>query len=327
MSLEVTKEAVGQMSFSQLMDGFKDAIKNKRSDLIMMFGTNLLTKHDSRLKDEKWSVCEQVLLCSMDFKMNDWTLYCADALKKRFPKSTRVQRLIGQMLESSGEYERAITHYKELIENTPEDTVSRKRLAAVLKGQKRTAQAVDVLNKYLDEFATDVEAWHELAEIYLQENNLSKASFCFEELLMHDPRNVYYAVTYAELQYSLGEYETARKYYSLALQLDDSNARALWGLLLVSEQLGTPVFDKEASSSSTAAKKTTAKADATSKPTADQTSSVFVVNKDALATATAALPFDAQELVLACVAKLSDVYGQAEGSTAEAAHALISAAK
>merc|ERR1711988_1589300 len=78
----------------------------------------------------------------------------------------------------------------------------------------------------------DQDVWHELAEFYIAECNLGKASFCFEELVLNNPRSIYNVVTYAELLYSQGDYDLSRKYYCLALELDSTNIRALWGFIL-----------------------------------------------------------------------------------------------
>ena len=46
-----------------------------------------------------------------------------------------------------------------------------------------TSSAIKVLNKYLESNQEDMEAWQELAEIYLEKQNYSKALFCYEEFL------------------------------------------------------------------------------------------------------------------------------------------------
>lgn len=44
-------------------------------------------------------------------------------------------------------------------------------------------------------------------------------------------------LTYAETQYSLGEFEVARKYYCLACDVDEKNIRAMWGMFLSNQQM------------------------------------------------------------------------------------------
>ena len=46
---------------------------------------------------------------------------------------------------------------------------------------------------------------HELGEMYIQEGMVQKAMFCFEDLVMVDPRNLYATLTYAELCFTVGK--------------------------------------------------------------------------------------------------------------------------
>merc|ERR1719426_601041 len=111
--------------------------------------------------------------------------------------------------------------------------MTQKRLIALHKQRGRFAEAVDEINRYLDVFCTDAEVWHELAELYIEAGSLSRAQFCFEELVLANPRSMYHILTYAELLYSVGDYELSRKYYCLACYLDGDCLRALWGLFAV----------------------------------------------------------------------------------------------
>lgn len=203
-----------------------------RPDAVLKYGANLLTKFSGKLGDEYWAVCEQVLIASVHLKAESWTIYCLEKLRAQFPDSARMKRLMGMVLEGQEEWDDAKKIYENLIEETPEDMAAHKRLIAMYKARGRNAEAIDHLNKYLEYFAVDQDVWHELAEFYIAECNLGKASFCFEELVLNNPRSIYNVVTYAELLYSQGDFELSRKYYCLALELDASNIRALWGFIL-----------------------------------------------------------------------------------------------
>ena len=48
-------------------------------------------------------------------------------------------------------------------------------------------------------FMSDNEAWSELCELYIQEQDMSKAAFCMEELIMSNPRSHLYHQKYAEV--------------------------------------------------------------------------------------------------------------------------------
>lgn len=51
-------------------------------------------------------------------------------------------------------------------------------------------------------FMSDQEAWHELCDLYLQEQEYSKAAFCMEELILHNPHSHLIYQRYAEIKYS-----------------------------------------------------------------------------------------------------------------------------
>lgn len=51
-------------------------------------------------------------------------------------------------------------------------------------------------------FMSDQEAWHELCDLYLQEQEYSKAAYCMEELLLHNPHSHLIYQRYAEIKYS-----------------------------------------------------------------------------------------------------------------------------
>lgn len=82
----------------------------------------------------------------------------------------------------------------------------------------------------------DVEAWQELSELYITEQDFNKAAFCVEELILHNPHNHLLHQRYADIKYTQGgveNLETARSYYSQALKINPKNMRALYGLYLV----------------------------------------------------------------------------------------------
>lgn len=84
---------------------------------------------------------------------------------------------------------------------------------------------------------TDLEAWQELSELYINEFDYTKAAFCVEELILHNPHNHLLHQRYADIKYSQGGSENldiARIYYCQALKLNPKNMRALYGLYLVS---------------------------------------------------------------------------------------------
>lgn len=207
--------------------------KIHQPELALLHGGRLLVGSPGKLGSELWTVMEQVFLAAVELGAEDWRDYCLKQLTKKFPASSRVERLKGIYQESLGEWNEAKKIYEKLLKEKPEDTVTHKRLIAMHKQRGRTAEAVEAINSYLETFSTDTDVWHELAELYIEAGSLQRAVFCFEELMVSNPRSMYHLLTYAELLYSTGELELSRKYFSLAAYLDGACLRALWGLVAV----------------------------------------------------------------------------------------------
>lgn len=50
---------------------------------------------------------------------------------------------------------------------------------------------------------SDQEAWHELCSLYLTEGEYSKAAFCMEEVLLHNPHSHLIHQRLAEIRYTM----------------------------------------------------------------------------------------------------------------------------
>lgn len=84
---------------------------------------------------------------------------------------------------------------------------------------------------------SDQEAWHELCNLYLMEGDYSRAAFCMEEVLLHNPFSHLIHQRLGDIRYTMGgqdNIEVAKSYYAQAVKLNGNNLRALYGLYLVS---------------------------------------------------------------------------------------------
>mmetsp|Transcript_63218 Transcript_63218/g.124521 ORF Transcript_63218/g.124521 Transcript_63218/m.124521 type:complete len:287 (+) Transcript_63218:88-948(+) len=205
--------------------------KIRQPELVVLHGGRLLNNSPGKLGNDLWTVLEQVFLAAVDLGFEEWRDYCLKQLTKKFPSSVRVERLKGIQQESLEKWAEAKKIYEKILADKPEDTFTRKRLIAMLKQRGKIVEAIEAINTYLETFSTDAEVWHELAELYIEAGSLQRAVFCFEELVVSNPRSLYNVLSYAELLYSTGDIELSRKYFSLAAYLDGNNLRALWGLL------------------------------------------------------------------------------------------------
>lgn len=218
----------------------------RNSEEVTELGECLILEHGNKLGDELWTIYEQVFLASIDCRKMDLATMCLRELKTQFPKSIRVEKLNAMRLEAFEKYEEAEQIYDKILEAEPANAVVRKRLVAILKAQNKVGEAIKELNEYLRKFMSDQEAWTELAELYISQQDHKKAKFCMEELILMNPHNHLFHQRYAEILYTLGgneNMEKARKYFAQALKLDNNNMRALFGFFLASAHLANSSKD------------------------------------------------------------------------------------
>uniref|UniRef100_A0A8C6BHF9 ER membrane protein complex subunit 2 n=3 Tax=Odontoceti TaxID=9722 RepID=A0A8C6BHF9_MONMO len=208
---------------------------SRNSEQIVEVGEELINEYASKLGDDIWIIYEQVMIAALDYGRDDLSLFCLQELRRQFPGSHRVKRLTGMRFEAMERYDDAIQLYDRILQEDPTNTAARKRKIAIRKAQGKNVEAIRELNEYLEQFVGDQEAWHELAELYINEHDYAKAAFCLEELMMTNPHNHLYCQQYAEVKYTQGgleNLELSRKYFAQALKLNNRNMRALFGLYM-----------------------------------------------------------------------------------------------
>lgn len=233
-------------------------LKVRRSEKVLKHGLSILNdlKQRSSLGSDEWTLYEQVAVAAMDCQCLDVAKDCTKVLRKRFLESKRVGRLEAMLLEAKGSWELAEKAYTSLLEDNPLDQAIHKRRVAMAKAQGNISVAIDWLNKYLETFMADHEAWRELAEIYVSLQMYKQAAFCYEELILTQPTVPLFHLAYADVLYTLGGLEnlqTAKKYYSSTIDLTGGkNTRALFGICLCTSAItqltkGKSKEDKEGS--------------------------------------------------------------------------------
>jgi len=206
--------------------------KLRRSDLALLHGTFLLEHFHPKLGDELWTVHEQVFLAALDLYQLEIANKHLEKLNETFPKSLRVKRLKGLNFEAREKWDEAEAIYQEILQNDPSDCLAIKRRVCILKAQGKFGKAIELLNKYLEDFMMDESAWGELADIYQSLQLYKQASFCCEELILSSPYSFYYHERYAGLMYSQSHHRLARSYFAHAIELNPNSARSLIGLYL-----------------------------------------------------------------------------------------------
>jgi tetratricopeptide (TPR) repeat protein len=147
----------------------------------------------------EWTLNEQVAIAAMDCQCLGVAQSCIKALQTKFPGSKRVGRLEALLLEAKGLWGEAEEAYASLLEDNPLDQAIHKRRVAISKALGKPSIAIELLNKYLELFMADHDAWRELAELYLSLQMYKQAAFCYEELILSQPTVPLYHLAYAEV--------------------------------------------------------------------------------------------------------------------------------
>ncbi|DBA05282.1 TPA: hypothetical protein N0F65_007444 [Lagenidium giganteum] len=218
-------------------DSYVEVLKHIRKDkmreshVVVKYGRVLIDKYKWSLGDELWTVYEQVFTAALDLH----EVELAEALRKQFPKSSRVARLTGMELEFRGEYAKAEELYEEELKANPANLLIMKRKVTVLKAQKKIPEAIQALNDLLRSFQTDVAGWTELAELYLSLGAYRYGAFCYEELVLINPMDSFYHSRLADIYVTIGGIDNlrvARKHYSHSVEMNKTmNVRAYIGLV------------------------------------------------------------------------------------------------
>ncbi|CAM5089009.1 unnamed protein product [Eretmochelys imbricata] len=215
---------------------------HRNSEQIVEVGEELINEYASKLGDDIWIIYEQVMIAALDCSRDDLALFCLQELRRQFPGSHRVKRLTGMRFEYMERYDDALQLYDRILQEDSTNTATRKRKIAIRKAQGKNVEAIRELNEYLEQFVGDQEAWHELAELYINEHDYAKAAFCLEELMMTNPHNHLYCQQFAEVKYTQGgleNLELSRKYFAQALKLNNRNMRALFGLYMSASHIAS----------------------------------------------------------------------------------------
>lgn len=249
-SLNIKDERVNNWDDARLLlRSWRDENMRNSQDILELW-ERLVCSSINKFGDEKWLVYEQVCVAALDCHNMIVASNCIAALRNQYPKSIRVRRLNAMRFEATEQYDKALQKYEEILREDETNAYAKKRIISCLKSQNKIKEYINELNDYLKTYQADHEAWLELCEAYLNEMEYSKAIFCLEELILLYPHNHVYFQRYADIKYTQGNYEMARNYYCYALKLNPNNARALYGILLVTSNLKTNQKSKEVTENS-----------------------------------------------------------------------------
>lgn len=231
-----------KLSWTEVRDLFRtwrEESERKSRDVVNLWESTLVHKMD-QLGNEKYLVLEQVCIAAFDCHRLSLAEYCINILLRQFPGSVRALKYHAMHLEATEIYDGALKVLKSIVSKDDTNAAPRKRQVAILKAKGQIPEAIKELTEYLKKFMSDQEAWHELCDLYLQEHEYSKAAFCMEDLILHNPHSHLIYQRYAEIKYSQGGFENmelAKTYFCQAIKLNPNNTRALYGLLLTTNNI------------------------------------------------------------------------------------------
>ncbi|XP_014287030.1 ER membrane protein complex subunit 2 [Halyomorpha halys] len=209
----------------------------RKSQELIELWEEVLKPKAYKLGDEYYLVLEQVCIAAFDCNRLDVANDSLQVLSSKFPGSVRIALLQVLHLEALERYDDALNLLDSIIKRDETNAAPRKRRVAILKAQGKIVEAIKDLSDYLKIFMVDQEAWQELCELYLCEQEYGKAAFCMEELLLHNPHNHLFHQRLAEIKYTQGGFEnmdTARLYFCQSYKLNPKNIRSLYGIFLSS---------------------------------------------------------------------------------------------
>ncbi|XP_014469447.1 PREDICTED: uncharacterized protein LOC106741701 isoform X2 [Dinoponera quadriceps] len=241
---ETMAECYDKLSWTEVRDllrTWREDSERRSRDVVNCWEKKLVNKID-HLGNEKYLVLEQVCVAALDCYRISLAEYCIKTLMLAFPGSLRIHKYHAMHLEALEMYDEALEVLDSIIKRDETNAAPRKRRVAILKARGRIPEAIKELTEYLKRFMSDQEAWHELCDLYLQEQEYSKAAYCMEELILHNPHSHLIYQRYAEIKYSQGGFdnmELAKAYFCQAAKLNPNNIRALYGLLLTTNNIAT----------------------------------------------------------------------------------------
>merc|ERR1739848_403704 len=131
--------------------------------------------------------------------------------------SFRVLLMKGMLFEAEKKYDKALQLYRGALAVDQTNVEIVYRTVCLFRQTKRNSEAIELLNSYLSICCADVEAWKELALIYIEQLSFDKAKFCIEEMLLLQPNDANVMQMYAELLYTIDDTKQSRLYAMMAL--------------------------------------------------------------------------------------------------------------
>lgn len=143
--------------------------------MVLDFAIHVAQTDPNQLNASNVNLLEEFFLAALDLKQIDWAHVFLRAICQAFPDNIKTMRFLGMYYEAAGSIFKAQEIYLEILESTPEDSMTLKRLISLCRHNDMQNDAIAMLNKYLELNQIDEEAWMDLCDMYLSRQNFLKA--------------------------------------------------------------------------------------------------------------------------------------------------------
>lgn len=250
ISLKSSIKDLDKLSFSEYTEWLDHLIK-LNSQCALFYYVHIkayINQYRSKLGFKEYIYLEKLFSVCLEMKLISEAENILFRFKSFFGSNeTKIERLeadfiqttqIKQEDEENNPIQTSLSIYKKLFKANQHDKISLKNYLYLSKIQfsyDELRKYIDLCNEYLKNYMDDVEIWQELAEVYIQTVNYSKAIFCLEEVILHSPNDYLTYIKIGDLLNSLNNTESssqALKYYCKSINIQPTN-RAFWGIIFI----------------------------------------------------------------------------------------------
>lgn len=142
----------------------------------------------------------------------------ASSALARNPSISRAYFVRGIAYQSLGKNDQSASDYKKVIEFSPDDPDPRFNLSGALFTARKYQEAEKEVNALLLRFPDYIKGYNLSAEIYLHQNDTTKAEEVLQRSLAKDSLQAFPYRVMALIAYQKGQYDEAVQYYSQAIE-------------------------------------------------------------------------------------------------------------
>lgn len=145
-------------------------------------------------------------------------------------KNTWYNRLLGQLYQNEGQFDRAALIYEQLTKLESENQEFYQHWAFLLVKANDLEKAIQVYDQMESKFGFNKEIAQRRHTLYLGQGKTKKAARELELLVESDPNNIEYRLLLASFYEQSTDHSAAENQYKRILELDPGNAKALVAL-------------------------------------------------------------------------------------------------